>query len=399
MRKIWTIAWNDLRIEFSERSTLIFFLLLPVVFTAVLGISMSGNPDGDRRFALLVVDEDETSLAAELGQTLAESQVVRPVFRTRAEADALFAEKEAPALLMIPAGFSASLLAGEPVELSLRIQTNDTGALAIEQALRGAVNQVSNAVTVGQRSVAAAAVIQPFADDSARSAYFEQAVSLAQIRLQNPPAKVEASRATVTKPQIATGFEQASAGQLVTWVLITLVGAADVFVSERVGGTLRRLLITPTRKATVILGKISGRLAMGITQMTLLIGVGALLFGVNWGRSPLALTMVVLAFALAAVAFGVLLATIARTREQVSGLTLLSAMLMAALGGAWWPLEITPPLYQQIVQVLPTTWAMRGFTGVIVRGYGVTEVLPFVAILIGFALLFFTLGVWRLRYE
>jgi len=99
------------------------------------------------------------------------------------------------------------------------------------------------------------------------------------------------------------------------------------------------------------------------------------------------------------VAFGVLLGTLAKTSSQANWLAISTGMLMAALGGAWWPMEITPKLYQQVVKVLPTTWAMSGFTDVVVRGQGVSSILPEVGILLAFAAVFFAVGIWRLRYE
>jgi ABC-2 type transport system permease protein len=74
-------------------------------------------------------------------------------------------------------------------------------------------------------------------------------------------------------------------------------------------------------------------------------------------------------------------------------------MSLAALGGAWWPLEVTPPLYQSAVQVLPTTWAMRGFNDVIVGGQDVSGVLLEAGVLLGFAVVFLAIGVRRLRFE
>jgi hypothetical protein len=75
-----------------------------------------------------------------------------------------------------------------------------------------------------------------------------------------------------------------------------------------------------------------------------------------------------------AVVLGVLLGALARTRSQASGLTTMVAILLAALGGAWWPLEITPPAYQTLVKALPTTWTMTGFNDVTVRGQGAGRV-------------------------
>ena len=404
MRKIFDIAWNDVRIEFSYRSTLVFFLILPLVFTAVIGASLNtlygdDDPDADTRFAFLVVDEDGSELSAELAAILKTSRVVRPVFKERDEANRLFEENQVPGLLTIPAGFQEALLAGEPVELTLHRSPDDNRAFAVEQEIYAAASKVSNAVNAALISVAEAENLRPFESETDRHAYFETGLALAGKVVQEPSARVKVTYRPEVNLQVASGFEQSSAGQLVTWVLITLIGASEVFVNERLGGTLRRLLISPTRKATILTGKIVGRLGMGIVQMILLIGFGKFAFGVDWGRSPLALALVVLAFGLAAVALGVLLATFAKTRKQAEGLTVLFSMLTAALGGAWWPLEVTPRIYQTVVKSLPTTWAMIGFNDVIVRGQGVADVLPEVGILLGFALVFFVVGIWRFRYE
>jgi ABC-2 type transport system permease protein len=214
-----------------------------------------------------------------------------------------------------------------------------------------------------------------------------------------PIAQSEIATAPEVQRDSFTAFELSSAGQLVTWTLITLLGASEVFVNERIGGTLRRLLSTPSQKATILSGKIGGRLSMGLFQMAVLIIVGAWIFNVNWGQSPVALAMVVVSFGLSAVALGVMMGAFAKTRSQASNLTVMFSMVMAALGGAWWQLEVTPPLYQKFVQIIPSTWAMKGFNEVIVKGNGPMEVLPITLMLIGFAILFFIIGVSRLRFE
>ncbi len=404
MRKILDIAWNDVKIEFSSAWTLVFFLLLPLVFTAVVGASLDSlyeedSPDADYRLPVLVVDADGSDLSAELGVILEASDVVRPVFEPREQAERSFDEGHALAILTIPAGFGDALLNGQPVELGLLKLPNDNRVFAVEQTVHAAVGQVDSAVVAARASISEAERIQPFESDAARQAYLAQGLAMARQVLDDPPVSVVVTQPSEVDEQIAGGFEQSSAGQLVTWTLTTLIGASYVFVDERLRGTLRRLLVTPTGKATILCGKVLGHLGMGVVQMALLIGVGAAVFDVNWGRSPLALALMVLAFGLAGVAFGVLLSTFLKTQRQASGLTTLFSMLMAALGGAWWPLEVTPQVYQTVVKALPSTWAMIGFNDIIVRGQGVTGVLPEVAALLGFALVFFVVGVWRLRYE
>jgi ABC-2 type transport system permease protein len=72
-------------------------------------------------------------------------------------------------------------------------------------------------------------------------------------------------------------------------------------------------------------------------------------------------------------------------------------MALAALGGAWFPLEVAPPLFRRLVQVLPSTWAMRAYTDLLVRKANVLGVLPYLGILCGFAVVF--MGVAGLRFS
>ena len=65
MKKIINLALNDIKVEFSDRSTLLFFLVLPWIFTAILGVSFGGNgdPDSDTRWLVPVVDLDQSDLS------------------------------------------------------------------------------------------------------------------------------------------------------------------------------------------------------------------------------------------------------------------------------------------------------------------------------------------------
>ncbi len=74
-------------------------------------------------------------------------------------------------------------------------------------------------------------------------------------------------------------------------------------------------------------------------------------------------------------------------------------MAMALLGGCWWPMELFPAGLQQVVKVLPTTWAMNAMTDITMRGQGLVDILPEAGVLLAFAAVFFVVGLWRFRYE
>lgn len=399
IRKLWAIAWNDIRIEMSDRSALVFLVGLPLLFTWILGIALGGNGgSANSKFPLSVVDEDRTHLSGQLVAVLGASPSVNVETLPRDQAEKL-SKDSSRSMLIIPAGFEKGLLAGGDAGLTVRKATGDAGALAIEQAVRTGAGQLGSAVSAARASVAEAERVRPFPDDAARQAYFDSSLAAAQKLLDNPPAEAQVTTSTGVRSSDINAFQQSSAGQLVTWVLLTLMGVAEVLVNERTWGTLRRLVVTPTHKGLILAGKVTGRLVVGLVQITIMIGAGAWLFGVDWGRSPVALVLVVGAFALAAVSLGLMLGTFATSRSQAMWMVIFFSMVMAALGGAWWPLEITPATYQAVVKALPTTWAMLGLTDVIVRGQAVTAVLSNVAVLLAFAALFFSIGVWRFGRE
>jgi ABC-2 type transport system permease protein len=403
LQKITAIAWKDTIIRFSSWSEFLFFLILPITFTVLLSGGLGGGQGEpvDARIALLVVREDASEPAEALLAALATSDAVRVMERERAEAEELFADEFASALLIVPQGFGEAVLAGKTAVLTLQQLPNNNNAVIAGRAVETAVGEISRPWLAAQNSLGEAEQIAPFADSTARMAYFQQGVQLAGAELDQAP-----TRLIITQPERAlveaVGWDQAahqSAGQLITWVFIPLLGTSGIFAYERYKGTLRRLFVTPTRQATFLLGTIGGQYGAAIVQMAILVGFGMLVMGVNWGQSPLGLALVLLSFGLASVAFGVMLGTFIRTESQASNLSIMLGMSMALLGGCWFPLELFPPAAQTAAHVLPTTWAMQGLTDLVMRGGGVADVMLETAVLGGFAILFFVVGIGRFRYE
>lgn len=401
MRRIWAMVRTEFLREFESPISLVFFLLLPLLFTAAVGAGLGGMMDqGEQepqevRIPIYVLQGEEGPVVAALVAAL------RPA---NLEPEIVAALPEGEFGLELPAGFTAALTAGEPVTLTLHTRPDSSQSPAVEQAVKAAQGRVGGAALVARLGVEQARQAGTVKTAEEEAAFFQAVLSETLAAAARPPATAQVrwpAGSQVTQSRtMATGAEQASAGQVVTWVQITLLGAAEVLVDERLRGTLRRMLVMPTSRGMILSGKLIARLLLGLLQMTILLAGGALLFRVNWGQDALAVALVSLAFALATVALGVLLATVVRTRGQAGSVVVGLSMAMAALGGAWYPLEVTPQLYQRVVQVLPSTWAMKAYTALLARGAHVPDVLPYVGILLGFAFLFMVLGVLRFRrYE
>ena len=348
---------------------------------------------------VIVVDVDQSTLSQEFMAALQGSKIMRAETMSQAEADRAFEDDKAIGVLVIPPGFQSAALNGQPIDLNLKA-ANDNRSLAVEQDARAIMEQTGGAILAARAAVSEAERIKPFADEQAKQDYFAASLKTAQGLLKNPPARIEATQPQATATvQSGEGFAQSSPGQLVTWVMTTLFGVAGFLVYERINGTARRLAVMPMRNSIILSGNFAGRFALGAVQMILMVAFGALVLSVPYGNDPLALAVMLITFGVAGTAFGVMLGTFSRTMSQAGGLSILFAMLFAALGGCWWPLEITPPIYQTLVKVLPSTWAMQGLTDIIVYGKGLSDVWLNAVVLLAFAAIYFAIGVRRMRLD
>jgi ABC-2 type transport system permease protein len=398
MKKLFAIAWKDAVIRFSTLAELLFFIILPIVFTLIMA---GGTPsgEGDPRIRLVVVDQAQTSVSQGILDELEKSTAVWPDVLSLEEAESQFDAREAAVVLILPAGLDLQAIQDGTAEADLRQQPNNLNATVAARAVQTALRRVSSAVNAANMAVKEAEASGTFESETDRQAYFNDALKLAQTVQAESPERVTVIEGATPDPTEYDPRANQSTGQMITWVFIPLFGISALFAYERQQGTLRRILTTPTTKATYLFGTIAGQVAVAMVQMTILVLFGIFVMKLGWGREPLALFVIMLASALAAASIGVTMGTFVKSEGQASGLSTMFGMVMALLGGCWYPLEMFPPVVQNLVKILPTTWAMEGMLDLVLRGRGLIDILPEAGVLLGFAAIFFTVGVWRFRYE
>ncbi len=183
---------------------------------------------------------------------------------------------------------------------------------------------------------------------------------------------------------------------MLQFAIAGLLTAAQVIVTERKSRTLQRLLTTDTRRIHVVLGHYLAIFLLIFTQFTILITFGQFVLKVDYLRLPGATLLVAFCAALCISALGLLIGILAKSEEQAITFSLVPMFVFAGLGGAWVPLEVTGETFQAIGHLSPIAWGMDGFENIVARGLGFELVLIPSAALAGYAVLFFTLAVWRL---
>lgn len=399
MKKIIALVIKDTLVRFTSPLEWVFFLILPIIFTLVIGAT--AGPSDDSRVKVYVVDQAQNTLSETLIETLEKSSSIRPEVKPLEEALSDFDQRKVTSVLIIPEGFTENALLQQQAELELRQLPNNTDSMVVSQAVQSVLERVGGVVDIANASVAKAESLPGFTFDSAasRKAYFDQSREEAQILMEEAPDRIHEVDGNTEDPIVFDAKSSSSAGQMITWVFIPLIGLCATFAYERQKGTLRRLLTTPTSKALFLFATIAGQVLTALVQMVLLVLFGVFVMKLNWGHDLAALALILVTSALAAAALGTMMATFVKTEAQGNGLSIMIGMVMALMGGCWYPLELFPRAVQQAVKILPTTWSMQGMLDIVQRGLGVTAILPEAAVLTGFALVFFVIGILRFKYE
>ncbi|MDX1615505.1 MAG: ABC transporter permease, partial [Candidatus Promineifilaceae bacterium] len=176
-------------------------------------------------------------------------------------------------------------------------------------------------------------------------------------------------------------------GMAVFFLMYTVTIGGRSILNEREDGTLTRMLVTPTRYAQVLAGKVLGVYLSGLVQVTLLIGASSLLFNLDWG-APAGIALLIIAVVAAATGWGMLLAASSKTPGQVNAVGTAMMLIFGILGGTFISIEAFSGFMRALSKITPHAWALDGF-GSLVSGGGPADImLPVLALLSMAALLF-----------
>ena len=387
LRSARFIAARDLKHLLRERDTLIWVFLMPPLFFYFLGTVSGGygSPPSasDPAVPIAVIGEERGGFLLEVLVERLEALGYEAVFpETQEELDRYLRHLTIPEP---PDGFvtvTDAVLAGEPVELSfLRSGDELAGNYDRVRVARAVYGVLADLAVVREQSAEATAVALDALADTPRSLTLE----------------VETAGERVDPP---TGFAQAVPGTTVMFtMLVMLTSGATLLVVERNQGLLRRLASTPISPGSVVLGKWAARTALGVLQIGYGMTIGSLLFRMDWGRSLPVLWLVLVAWAGFTGSLGLLLANLVRTEAQMAGLGVMTTMALAAFGGCWWPIEITPAWMQSLSLALPSGWTMDALHRLVSFGYGPSTVLGHLLALVAGALLLGAAAARTFRYQ
>ncbi len=407
--KVLSVTIKDLKILAKDKAAFITLFLSPLMFIIVMSLALGqsfGSLGDTNAVPILVVNNDPhgtqaLQFVAGLRNVAATSQLSveqrdgQGHVLTNAGAQHLISDQSRSMAVIIPASFSRSVMRGLPVTVQFMV---DPGAS--RQVVKPVQAVVGEILTQTVEPVMTAHQVAEVLSGKVSSTLSHQ-VSVA---LTRPGAKrtVDLTAVTppgVTAPKYPSVYQQNVPGYAIMYTFFIVATMATSVLQERRDGTFRRLLTMPINKAALLAGKMLPYYIVSLLQITILFGVGRLVFGMDLGPHPAGLVLITLALSACAVSLGLLISAIAKTEGQVGGLGTILVLVLAALGGCMVPPVFMPAFMANLARLTPHGWALFGYQDVMVRGANLSGILPTCGVLLAFGAVFFTVAVSRFRFN
>ncbi|MCH0565726.1 MULTISPECIES: ABC transporter permease [unclassified Streptomyces] len=368
-----------------DRTALFFMVLLPVAIIVVIGITVNGF---DRFRVGIVPAPRQGPVARELVADLRSGTGLRTrVFRSAEDARNALRRAELDAVVVMPADLDEDVRSGRSVTVPVLVEPSGNAG-------HSAVSTVS-AVVAGHAAKLQAA---RFAAQEAGGT-FETDLDLARgAERAWSPIAVRTETVDGVSEFLPLGYSYSTPTMLVLFVFVNALAGGAAIVQTRRTGVYTRVLAAPVPSRALVLGETAAYLLLALVQSVLIVGIGALAFGVSWG-DPLAAAALVAVWALVGTGAGVLAGALFRTPEQVHALGPALGITLGMLGGCMWPLALVPGWLRTAGHAAPHAWAVDAWTELLSRGGGPGAILTDLLVLLGFAVALLTAASLALRHR
>ena len=318
------IASIELKRYFSDKAEMAFSIALPIVMFALMYGAFGGEPSVN--ITAHVVNLDDGPVSAELLQRLEAVDGVTVELHDSAEADSALDRSAILTAFVIPEGFSEDLRKGSPARITVKRRGHggDEGQIAAA-IVSGVTQDIAGGFAV--RGMALSAL-----GDSSDPARIDEAL----VRQEGAPAVVVREGAGEERGDPTVGIV---AGVLIMFMMFAVSLNAQSLVVERTNGTLERLMTSRLSVNQLFAGKFLASSLRGAVQAFVLLLLGfAVMRIAGPGELVQALVCAVL-FGAAVSAIGLIIAGLARTRDQAIWSAVFFTMLMTTFSGTFVPFE------------------------------------------------------------
>lgn len=382
IRSVLAIAAVELRRFLADRSNIFFVFIFPLILVIVIGSSFGGGGPQPKVAIAGAESGLRTAIVAELTDadeshvSFSDEDAIREqVGRGRTDVG-----------LLITPEAAAAFEAGDDVDLLTLVGSNANAQVA-SQAVNGAVSAAN-----ARRDQVAALTGDGRDDEQVVAALDAATASLIPATLTIDSVDDVSAEFAGLSGQ----FDQGAASQLFLFVFISSLTGAATLIQARRYGVVGRVLASPVTTLQTIGGQALGRWTIAAFQGLYIMVATALFFDVSWGSWPLAF-VVLAVFSTVAAGAAMLLGSLVDNEGAASGSGIGLGLILGALGGCMFPLELFGDSMRTAAHITPHAWAYDAMADVQRRDASLLDILPELGVLAAMAVVILALGAWALR--
>lgn len=427
----------ELRLYFSSRRTLIMNVIAPVLIGAFFGYVTNPKDQTAPHVPVAVVDRDDSAVTKAIVDAMSKDTSLEITRADEAQARKLVSEGKLRAAIVFPEKFGSSAATalfapGDRPKITLiedpskAMEVSLVQGLMTQHIMQAVAAQAFSPTSLSADTIAGwrkglvdagsgvssdqKSALGGLFDSLERLRVDQQKVATAaptDSTLAATPAtggmrqpfSVDKQSAVGTRDNQYNGYAHSFAGMSVQFILFLGIDLGVALLLARRLGLWKRLRAAPLSRATLVASRMASGTVIASVLMLAIFAAAIAIFGVRIRGSVAGFALITLTFAIMTAAFGLFIAAVGKTPEATRGLAIVVTLIMVMLGGAWVPSFIFPPWLQTASLVVPTRWAVDGLDAMTWRGLGFDAALAPSAVLLGFALLFALLALWRFRWD
>jgi ABC-2 type transport system permease protein len=372
------LAFKDLKLFFTEKRSVMLTFAVPIALITLFAFAFGGVGQEKRKSRptrVVVADEDRTEASKKIIAELDSSKELEVSSIASDLAESAVKKGDEAAVLIFHKGVSDSLNAGKKPPIEFKYDAAKEAEVGILQgALIGKLMSIIGGKSIEKKVIAQIDYDNPNMDESTKKIIHQQvSKNLSSEQTKKMSDNFIKATALVAEEETSPGLVQAVAGTAIMMLLFSVVSVGASMLDEKQEGTLKKLLYAPLHPNSILFGKMIYANIISMLQLSVMFLYAKIAFGLDIFSHLPSLVLMIVATAYACSSFGVLLASIAKTRQQVQGLSTLIVLIMSCIGGSMIPTFIMPLFMQKISIFSVNYWGIQGFYDIFWRSLPLTD--------------------------
>jgi len=404
-KKIMWMLKKDLMVLWRHKPRLISLMLFPIIMITLFGYGMGGSLDN---IPVVIVDQSSGPITDQTLDSIKNMSLydIKGIISDPDKGKEMVQNGEVKAAIILPPNYD-NLDSNQASSVVMYVDSSDQMA---SQALIPATQALFSKISsqVGLEKMQMNNFPSSISSNQSRSNLTDIQVNNAPLTPTSPGGIVDSFQnlANTINFQIDKIYGDIKyidflvpAVLAMTIMFSCMFGMGESIAGERERGELARLFMTPTSVTTVVGGKIISKLIIETVRALILIIAAIILFGIIIkGSMGLTLLLLVLS-ALCFVGFGIMISARVSTQEDYMQMVMPFTMPMMFVSGVFYPLATMPWIFQKIAYLVPLTYANDALRSVMLKGASLGDIWVDVAVLAGFTIVFFALGVTKFNRD